>query len=227
MVIWNKETSLDFSLSSVLFWAKLLQRSQLDSFLSSWAFSPLGQSHAHFEFSWGPPSESRIRIVRPYFFIFWWTVLYLFCLYFCVFESWRAWFGNRVSPVSTTGSSLSLHFGLSPWNKPIRFTCLEYPIEEQNCRTFTWFLNPFVCICLLGHLNLKIVTCLVYLRFGEESTPFILLFVCQSCFVCILFIGFEVRSKMASEAASPPPSSSPNVVAAILDSGSIPGAIFL
>lgn len=89
MVIWNKETSLDFALSSVLFWAKLLQRSQLDSFLSSWVFSPLGQSHVHFEFTWGPPSESRIRIVRPYsffFFFFMDCVVFILSIFLCLCE---------------------------------------------------------------------------------------------------------------------------------------------
>lgn len=47
-------------------------------FLAIWAFFPLGQSVLHFEFSGGPLSESRIRIVRPhplFFVCFWWTML--------------------------------------------------------------------------------------------------------------------------------------------------------
>lgn len=61
---------------------------------------------------------------------------------------------------------------LSIWATPLErgyLFCigLGYPVrEENNCKTFTPFVNQIICICLLGHLNLKFKAYLVYLKFG-------------------------------------------------------------
>lgn len=49
-------------------------------FLAIWAFFPSGQSPLHFEFSWGPPSESRLRIVRPHPLVFLFLVDHVECV---------------------------------------------------------------------------------------------------------------------------------------------------
>lgn len=49
-------------------------------FLAMWPFFPLGQSLLHFEFSWGPLSESRIRIIRPHPFVFLFSVDHVKCV---------------------------------------------------------------------------------------------------------------------------------------------------